>query len=308
MVRGRVVGYARDTGLVFIYDPSPPWVHPRATDGKVVVLKEPFRALVADAPLSASPRTGRVRPLMAGVSIGNARITAGTLGWFGRLDGEIVIISNAHVLTDRPESPNPPVNPVIVQPGPIDGGILFRDRVAYYHSHVPIEVIGESDCPVANLFVSSLNWLLERLGRKTRLRAVVEPRNKVDVALATLDKGVEYIPAVMGDDGNPVKTSSKFVGLLFAGSGEYYIVSKASNILTYYPGLRLIGATPAEVKVGDRVVKCGRTTGCTEGEVVSTNAVVRVLYATGEAVFEDVIVVKGKSAGGDSGSSVWLLQ
>jgi len=41
---------------------------------------------------------------------------------------------------------------------------------------------------------------------------------------------------------------------------------------------------------------------------VSADAVIQVRYPAGTAIFEDVAVVKGKSAGGDSGSAVWLLQ
>jgi hypothetical protein len=302
----RIVGYARDVDLVFVYSPSG-FAPGSLGHSEVVVLREPFRILVASTPLQASPRTGRVRPLVSGVSIGNALITAGTLGWFGKYAGRTVLISNAHVFTDRPESPSPPLNPSILQPGPIDGGIEPRNTVASYHSHVPVRVVEESTCPLSSLLVRVLNALSELLGRQTRFRAVAEPRNTVDAALATLRRGVRYLPAVMGDDGNPVQVSGKLVGLLFAGSGEYYVVSKTVNILSYYPGLELIGAVPADVKPGDRVTKCGRTTGCTEGEVVSADAVIYVRYPAGPALFEDVVIVRGRNAGGDSGSAVWLL-
>ena len=305
-MRPRIVGYARDVDLVFIYVP-PEMGFTGLNSPRGVVLGEPFRILTATAPVSASPRTGRVRPLMAGVSLGNARVTAGTLGLFGRYNGEVVLVSNAHVLTDKPESPSPPSNPDILQPGPIDGGEEPRDVVAKYHSHIQVKVVRESDCLLAGLIVKSLNWISGLLGRQTRFLAVTEPRNKVDVALATLNKEVGYLPAVMGDDGRPLQVSGRLAGILFAGSGDYYIVAKATNILSYYPGLELIGASPSSLRVGDRVVKCGRTTGCTEGEVVSANAVVEVRYDSGVAVFEDVAVVKGRSAGGDSGSAVWLL-
>lgn len=305
-MKPKIVGYARDVDLVFVYV-SPEMGFRRLNSPRGIVLDEPFKILTAITPLSASPRASRVRPLMAGVSLGNANITAGTLGAFGKYNGEIVLISNAHVLTDKPESPYPPSNPNVLQPGPIDGGIEPRDIVAKYHSHVQVKTMRESDCPVSRFIVNSLNWLSEALGRQTRFRAMVEPLNRVDVALATLNKEVEYIPAVMGDDGKPFQTSGELAGLLFAGSGDYYIVAKTGNILSYYPGLEFINATPSSLKAGDRVVKCGRTTGCTEGEVVSADAVVQVRYPAGIAVFEDVAVVRGKSAGGDSGSAVWLL-
>jgi hypothetical protein len=157
------------------------------------------------------------------------------------------------------------------------------------------------------MIVKTLNCLSQALGRQTRFEAVTKPANKVDIALATLSKNIDYTPAVMGNDRKPINVSGRLAGFLFAGSGDYYVVSKTSNVLTYYPGLELINASPADVKPGDRVVKCGRTTGCTEGEVVSANAVLEVRYPAGMALFEDVIVVRGRSAGGDSGSAVWLL-
>jgi len=163
--------------------------------------------------------------------------------------------------TDKPESPYPPSNPSILQPGLIDGGIEPRDIVAKYHSHVQVKTMGESDCPVSRFIVNSLNWLSEALGRQTRFEAVTKPANKVDIALATLSKMVEYNPVVMGNDGKPFQTSGKLAGFLFAGSGDYYVVSKIRNVLSYYPELELINASPVDVKPGDKVIKCGRTTG-----------------------------------------------
>jgi hypothetical protein len=303
-VHYKIIGYARDLDLPIIY--VPPGINSMAVDQEGIIVNEPFKILVASTPLSAPHRTGRVRPLVAGVSIGNALITAGTLGWFGIVGDDVVLISNAHVFTNRPESPHPPDNPNILQPGVIDGGVAVIDTVAHYHSHIPIKLVDESTCPVSRAIVTGLNALSKLLGRKTRFTAVVEPSNRVDVALATLKKDVQYNPLVMGDDGKPFGTSGELVGLLFAGSGEVYVVSKSTNILKYYPHLKFISAEAVDARVGDKVIKCGRTTGCTEGEVISTDAVIRVNYGVGVAVFEDVVLVRGKSAGGDSGSSVWL--
>lgn len=50
----------------------------------------------------------RVRPLIAGVSVGNWAITAGTLGWFFRdISGREMLGSNVHVFAEnvlRPSS------------------------------------------------------------------------------------------------------------------------------------------------------------------------------------------------------------
>lgn len=59
--------------------------------------------------------------------------------------------------------------------------------------------------------------------------------------------------------------------------------------------------------VVDRTVwKVGRTTGYTEGTVVSDRARVKVWYGDRWIIFDDVIIVKGLAKGGDSGSPVFL--
>jgi hypothetical protein len=61
----------------------------------------------------------------------------------------------------------------------------------------------------------------------------------------------------------------------------------------------------ANVEVGDRVRKTGRTTNTTFGRIISTNATVDVGYGSaGTARFHDQIITTNISAGGDSGSLV----
>lgn len=73
---------------------------------------------VAAEPVS---RTGTVTPLVAGISVGNPRITAGTLGAvvFGRATGQAMMLSNFHVLAGLRTAA---VGEDIWQPGPVDGG------------------------------------------------------------------------------------------------------------------------------------------------------------------------------------------
>lgn len=73
-------------------------------------------------------RRGRVNPLIAGISVGNPRVTAGTLGaivW-DRSDGKACILSNWHVLCGDPACA---AGEDILQPGRLDGG-RARDKVA----------------------------------------------------------------------------------------------------------------------------------------------------------------------------------
>lgn len=82
----------------------------------------------------AFPYTSRYRPAPGGVSIGHYRITAGTLGAVVRRDGQRVILSNNHVLAN---SNNAVVGDAILQPGPVDGG-LMADRIATLEEFVRI--------------------------------------------------------------------------------------------------------------------------------------------------------------------------
>jgi hypothetical protein len=60
----------------------------------------------------------RVRPLVPGYSCGHGKITAGTLGGFFRdRDGDIVALSNNHVMANENASQ---IGDVIYQPGPTD--------------------------------------------------------------------------------------------------------------------------------------------------------------------------------------------
>jgi hypothetical protein len=79
--------------------------------------------------------TERHRPLQIGMSVGHARITAGTLGGFVKGPrGRKAILSNNHVLADENEGAP---GDAILQPGPLDGG-LAADRVAELWRFVPL--------------------------------------------------------------------------------------------------------------------------------------------------------------------------
>jgi len=58
---------------------------------------------------------------------------------------------------------------------------------------------------------------------------------------------------------------------------------------------------------GRRVWKVGRTTGLTIGEVIDDSATVKVWFGDRWARFEDQILVKGESQGGDSGSPTFVM-
>lgn len=81
-------------------------------------------------------RTGRVRPIQPGISVGHYQSTAGTLGLIVQDDsGNVYILSNNHVLANSNQGK--PGDPVL-QPGPYDGGTLPDDEVATLTRFVPI--------------------------------------------------------------------------------------------------------------------------------------------------------------------------
>lgn len=310
-MRGEIIGFGADIPIVYALGDG---VEVERIDEEVEVrvigLKQPFRTLIVRESETGAKRTGKYRPLVAGVSVGHANITAGTLGWLAKKGDKMVMVSNAHVLHPNPCSDKPPVILDVVQPGVYDGGLVIGDTVAYYHSHVPLGK--ESDCPVSRLVAWILNSISRGLGRKTRFAIYVDEAKDVDIALASIRDGVEVYPRVVMDDGsivNPVEKGWRLAGFLFGGSGDRYVFAKVSNVLKHYPDLDLGVPIAEEIVAGMKVVKCGRTTGCTEGVVETASAYVRVMgYPCGEVLFGDVAVVVAKSQGGDSGSAVWVVE
>jgi hypothetical protein len=88
-------------------------------------------------------RRARWRPAPGGVSIGHAKITAGTLGCFCSSKEPVepvLILSNNHVLANENNARR---GDPILQPGPYDGGRDPRDRIATLFDFVPIDFTGK---------------------------------------------------------------------------------------------------------------------------------------------------------------------
>jgi hypothetical protein len=106
--------------------------------------------------------TDRFRPAPGGVSIGHHEITAGTLGCLVKKNGEMVILSNNHVLANSNDAQ---VGDPILQPGPYDGGRFPNDHIADLTQFVPITFIeSPSDCPTARTVSDLLNTISSILG------------------------------------------------------------------------------------------------------------------------------------------------
>lgn len=131
-------------------------------------------------------RRARNRPLRAGMSVGNPRVTAGTLGAvvFQRITGRAMLLSNFHVLAGARAAV---AGEAVLQPGTVDGGQDPRDRVA----------------------------TLARM----RLDATM------DAAVANLDLGVEHRTEVLGI-GAITGTTAPTLGMLVVKSGRTTAVTE----------------------------------------------------------------------------------
>jgi len=312
--RGVIHGYSLATRRVYVDDEKKvKFVRQALQEGgyefEVVVLPRFFA-------LSQPPsRTGVVRPLKSGVSVGHRDITAGTLSGLAEKGEELYILSNAHVFHPWPLSPNPPYNKSVWQPGPYDAGYDFanekRYAVADYAYHVRIRSMYDySECPITK----TINWMYKVLGRNSFV--VTQVQNYVDAAIAKLYGGVGFEMstfAVESGEAPRELLDKPFVGLVFAGTqmGHGAICKLAKYWDKYFNGYRILfpkyeGAV--DVGAGDVVAKDGRTSGFTAASVIDPAASLAVGYYYDIAWFEDVILTSAdlKVAGGDSGSPAWL--
>lgn len=110
-------------------------------------------------------RTNKVRPAPPGVSIAHFRVTAGTLGVIvkGPFPGGAAILSNNHVLANLTNGRDgrAALGDLIVQPGPVDGGIPSEDALARLAAFSPLEYISLADfiggvTPPVNLIDAAL--------------------------------------------------------------------------------------------------------------------------------------------------------
>ena len=223
-------------------------------------------------------RTKKFRPVPLGCSVGNIKITACTSGFLVEKNGKPMMVSNNHCFACVNKCE---IGSLIVQPGSYDaGGEYPENRIGTLYEYVPIKTIS---CPYFNTIVTILNFLAKIFGSKFHFQyRPVDfskdgiPKNKVDCALCLLDSWDIAIP-------KPLEVDAE-----------------------YYEGL-------AEVKVGDKVIKTGRTTGVTKGIIRATNYECRVAmnkemtefaYFTDQLLIEPLVSQEKFSAPGDSGSSV----
>jgi len=111
--------------------------------------------MVQEQELAASldaERMARIRPCLGGISIGNPKITAGTLGTAISFGGTLYGLSNNHVLAavSTLQAARAKAGDVILQPGRADGGSSPDDIIGTLYSYVPLNELGSNlvDCAI----------------------------------------------------------------------------------------------------------------------------------------------------------------
>ncbi len=227
--------------------------------------------------------TERQRPCPPGYSISHPEVTAGTLGaWVRRGSGEEhYILSNNHVAANSNDTS---LGVAIWQPGRADGGSNV-DQFARLTEYVRIRFDDEENGN-GKKSSASLAW-----------RAWKWPANLVADLL-----GCPYRLVVA----RPNQLDQPYPNLIDAAIAQVIL---ESNVDFDIPEIGEIQGI-ADLQLGDRVQKTGRTTEHTTGmvEVVGAESVVNYGPGKGDATFGDQIVIRADSgdfsAGGDSGSAI----
>jgi len=220
----------------------------------------------------ADERTGKYRPVPAGVSMGhNPLVTAGTFGCLLYLGDQRVILSNNHVLAAENKAA---IGDIITQPGKYDGGSL-QDEVARLIDFIPIEfgpaAANQSDAAIAlpstnvtisteileagrlaGISVAALGDQVTKSGRTTGLTKGQIIAVDVEISVGYSAGAVRCVnqleinplpgyPKMVagGDSGSALLTNdNKICGLVFAGDSNTG-VGFANRIQPILDGLNL---------------------------------------------------------------------
>lgn len=217
-------------------------------------------------------RTGMERPARPGMSIGHYKITAGTFGAVvkDRNTRDSLILSNNHILanaTDGSDGRSSPGDPIL-QPGAYDGG-TDRDKIAELVRFIPLmRSAKEADCPVATGAARIGSMLVHAV------------RPNYDMRLFKRYGGSNIVDAAVA---RPVSADLISDDILEIGAPR----------------------GTATAGVGQTVIKSGRSSGVTSGEVTATQVSLQVDLSDNEVgMFSDQVVTEMVSKGGDSGSLV----
>jgi hypothetical protein len=218
-------------------------------------------------------RTDKIRPARPGCSLGHYKVTAGTFGAVVRdvKTGERLILSNNHILANGTDGKDgrSKIGDPILQPGSYDGGGQ-ADKIAELLRFWPlIKQEKQADCPVAAGAARLVSRLLHLL------------KPNYDIRFMKLYRGDNIIDAALA---RPVARDIVSPDIIDIGVPR--------------------GMAPADVH--HRVMKSGRSSGLTSGDIVAVDASLKVDMGDGgeTGMFSDQVVSDMVSQGGDSGSLI----
>ena len=252
--------------------------------------------VVVSGPVVAMGTKDKIDPLVAGYSIGNINITAGSLGYFFERisDGLAPLLgSNRHVFSDT-------LGPValekrILQPGPLDGGIL--PPVATYLDGTDLRMALN---PLSALWMVLVNFIFWILQQDPPYDLTDSTPRHLDFAVAQPLVDVSMLVAGLTD-------WDDFCGIWFAGSDARSFFCKAKYITEF--GYRPMNVMVKEAVAGDIVYKGdSRTTGRGQAMVLYDSVFLWVSYGGygNNRPFDDVVMTEQVIEGGDSGTAVFL--
>ena len=228
--------------------------------------------------------TQRRRPCPPGYSVGHPLVTAGSLGaWVKRGTGdEHYILTNNHVLANSNDTT---LGVLIRQPGRADGG-TDDDRIARLTEYIQIRFDDDENGNGGKKSSSSFAW-----------RAWKWPANFL---ARMMDCPYRLVVA------RPNLVDQPHPNLVDAAIAQVILESHVDHDIPQIGEIQGI----ADLQLGDRVQKTGRTTEHTTGmvEVVGAESIVNYGPGKGNATFNDQLVIRADSgdfsAGGDSGSAI----
>jgi hypothetical protein len=210
----------------------------------------------------AETERGRHRPALSGLSLGHSAGGIGTLGFIARREGELVVVSNNHVLARENEA-DP--GDVILQPAATDGGTSADDEIARLEGFEPLdfygpntidgafartsrELVGQDIYGIGRWMADPLephrDMLARKCGRTTGItrgivfdaNASIKMRYQRGIVLLqdqALVRGVGTPFSDRGDSGSLVleESSGRPFGLLCGGSPRFSVVNRVQRVL-----------------------------------------------------------------------------
>lgn len=205
----------------------------------------------------------RIRPVVGGISVGNPRITAGTLGGIFRdKDNQVVMLSNQHVLAGSNSAQS---GEAIIQQGRYDGGKVASHRVGRLKDYIPLKNGINQDSAIAvveSQYSNMINYAgvvkgfrqpkvglkVKKSGRTTKITSgrIIAVNGTFTVNYGPNEKYtfkncvVSTFMSQGGDSGSILMDAkNRACGLLFAGSNTMTLYNNINHVVESY-GLKLL--------------------------------------------------------------------